>query len=63
MPFFSLLLKIFVTLGITQVNLISALAYRKKSLHYWFGGWVEARVELFLSSYSSRFRCSRCFAI
>ena len=32
-PFFSLLLKIFATLGITQVNLISALAYSKKSLH------------------------------
>ena len=42
MPFFyfpsgvtvgSLSLKIFATLGITQVNLISALAYSKKSLH------------------------------
>ena len=34
MPFFSLSLKIFATLGITQVNLISALAYSKKSLHW-----------------------------
>lgn len=32
MPFFSFSLKIFALFGITQVNLVSALAYRKKFL-------------------------------
>ena len=45
------------------VNLGGQRTRHAVSLHCQFGGWTEARVELFLSSYSSRFRCSRCFAI
>ena len=44
---------------LVDLDVLDALLSRLD--RYW--GWVEARVEFFLSSYSSRFRCSRCFAI